>query len=70
MSRITKMFASSEYQDDHAPLWSFVKIKEKIGDGGVIGCGVVIFVKKLSTVHTLGLKHICSKFVVAELLLV
>ena len=28
------MFASSEYQDDHAPLWSFVTIKEKIGDGG------------------------------------
>ena len=34
MSCITEMFASSEYQDDHAPLWSFVTIKEKIGDGG------------------------------------
>ncbi|KAG4930462.1 hypothetical protein JHK82_047533 [Glycine max] len=34
MSRITEMFASSEYQDDDAPLWSFVTIKEKIGDGG------------------------------------
>ncbi|KAH1205718.1 hypothetical protein GmHk_16G046360 [Glycine max] len=28
------MFASLEYQDDHAPLWSFVTIKGKIGDGG------------------------------------
>ena len=27
----------------------------------VIGCGVVIFEKKLSKVHTLGLKHICSE---------
>ncbi|KAL2962435.1 hypothetical protein AAZX31_17G143100 [Glycine max] len=34
MSRITEMFASSEYQDDDAPLWSLVTIKEKIGDGG------------------------------------
>lgn len=32
-------------QDDHAPLWEYVTIKEKIGEGVEIGFGIVIFVK-------------------------
>nr|KYP57189.1 hypothetical protein KK1_003447 [Cajanus cajan] len=33
MSTITSRFATSKPQDDHAPLWAFITIKEKIGNG-------------------------------------
>ncbi|XP_027363123.1 uncharacterized protein LOC113870830 [Abrus precatorius] len=32
--RIPSNFGSLEFQDDHAPLWAFVTIKDKLGDGG------------------------------------
>ncbi|XP_027364746.1 uncharacterized protein LOC113871850 [Abrus precatorius] len=32
--RIPSNFGSLEFQDDHAPLWTFVTIKDKLGDGG------------------------------------